>query len=103
LPNSHKLYVFRYGTTALYALTTDSTGRNLPSQTGAKSWRFKEPVTLEQDKSSPKYELIKATLAAIAKHGFILTHAAIQPLPVAIAQRRTKKIKVTEQLASSRL
>jgi len=34
------------------------------------------------DKSSPKQELIKATLAAIKKHGFYLTHAALQALPL---------------------
>jgi hypothetical protein len=34
------------------------------------------------DKSSPKHDLIKATLAAIRKHGFYLTHAALQNLPL---------------------
>jgi hypothetical protein len=89
--------------TALYALTNDRFGRNLPSQAGPAGWQLEESVTLRRDKRSPKYELIKATLAAIAKHGFILTHAAIQPLPVTIAHDRTKKTKATEQLASSRL
>jgi hypothetical protein len=37
---------------------------------------------LRLDKSSPKHDLIKATLAAIGKHGFYLTHAALQNLPL---------------------
>jgi len=37
------------------------------------------------DSSSLNHELARATLAAIAKHGFYLTHAAIQVLPFATA------------------
>jgi len=39
-------------------------------------------MTLRLDNSSPKYELAEATLAAIVKHGFYLTHAAVHALPV---------------------
>jgi hypothetical protein len=45
---------------------------------------------LRLDKNSPNYELIEATLAAIAKHGFYLTHSAIHGFPVATAMP-TKK------------
>ena len=37
---------------------------------------------LRLSKKTPKHELAKATLAAIAKHGFYLTHAAIQGFPI---------------------
>jgi hypothetical protein len=37
------------------------------------------------DNGSLKHELTKATIAAIAMHGFYLTHAAIHGLPVAAA------------------
>lgn len=51
-------------------------------------WQFEQSITLRLDKSTPKHELIKATLAAIGKHGFYLTHAALQTLPVASARDR---------------
>jgi len=79
---SQKIYVFRYRATALYALTADSTGRNLLSLASPASWQFEWSITLRLDKSSPKQELIRATLAAIGKHGFYLTHAALQDLPL---------------------
>jgi hypothetical protein len=101
LSNSHKIYVFRYGETALYALTADSMGRNLPSQACPAGWRFEQSITLRLDNSSPKHELTKATLAAIAKHGFYLTHAAIHGLPVATAHHQAKSTESTERLASS--
>jgi hypothetical protein len=81
--NSQRIYLFRCGTTALYALTDDSTGRNLPTHACQAGWRFERSVTLRSDKNSPKHELNKATLAAIAKHGFYMIHAAIQAFPVA--------------------
>jgi hypothetical protein len=88
LSKSQKIYVFRYEGTALYALTADSTGQNLPWQACPAGWQFEQSITLWLDKSSPKHELIKATLAAIGKHGFYLTHAALQTLPVATARDR---------------
>jgi hypothetical protein len=48
------------------------------------------------DRNSPKYELTEATLAAIAKHGFYLTHAAIHGLPVATAHDGAKSTETTE-------
>lgn len=65
----------------LYALTNDVSGRNLVLQTGTENWRFESSITLRRDKNSQKYKLIKATLAALAKHGYILTYSAIQPFP----------------------
>ena len=85
LSNSHKIWVFRYGATALYALTADSTGRNLPLYAFPAGWQFERSITLRLDRSSPKHDLIKATLAAIGKHGFYLTHAALQDLPLDLA------------------
>lgn len=82
LSNSKEIYVFRYGTTELRALTADSTGLTLPSQTFPAGWRFERSVMLRLSKKTPKHELAKATLAAIAKHGFYLTHAAIQGFPI---------------------
>jgi hypothetical protein len=82
LSNSHKICVFRYGATALYALTADSTGQNLPLLASPVGWQFVQSIMLRLDKSSPKHDLIKATLAAIGKHGFYLTHAALQALPL---------------------
>jgi hypothetical protein len=61
-------------------------------------------VTLRRDKDAPNYELINATLAAINKHGFILTHAAIHPLAGLIANDiPPKSADVGEQSASSSL
>ena len=82
LSNSHKIWIFRYGATALYALTVDSTGRNLPLHAFPEGWQFERSITLRLDRSSPKHDLIKATLAAIGKHGFYLTHAALLDLPL---------------------
>jgi hypothetical protein len=35
-------------------------------------------MTLRLNNNSPKQEIVRATLDAIAKHGFYLTHAAIE-------------------------
>jgi hypothetical protein len=40
-------------------------------------------VTLRLDKNSPNQEMVRATLDAIAKLGFYLTHAAIEAEPLA--------------------
>jgi hypothetical protein len=53
---------------------------------------------LRLDKNSPNYELIEATLAAIAKHGFYLTHSAIHGFPVATANAHEKSTKQKEQI-----
>jgi hypothetical protein len=70
------IYVFRCTGTGLYALTTDPTGHILPSRIYPRiRWRFERRVTVE--KNSPKQGIVRATLKAIAKHGFYLTHKAI--------------------------
>jgi len=83
LPDLQKIHVFRCGATGLYALTADSAGRNLPTQACKEKWQFEQSIALRLDNSVLKHELTKATLAAIAKHGFYLTHAAIHALPFA--------------------
>jgi hypothetical protein len=45
------------------------------------------------DSSSPNRELAEATLAAIAKHGFYLTHAANYALPAEPTRSRAKSIE----------
>jgi hypothetical protein len=76
------IYVFRCGVTALYALTADRTGQRLPSQIcGEADWHFERAVTLQSRSDSAERESTKATLDAIAKHGFYLIHAAIHNLP----------------------
>ena len=100
---SQKIYVFRYGATALYALAADSTGRNLPSLAFSASWQFERSITLRLDKSLPKQELIKAALAAIGKHGFYLTHAALQDLPLDLDAPDVTAPKVTEATSEDRL
>ena len=62
--------------------------QNLPSQAFPAGWQLEQSVTLRLDKSSPKRDLIKATLAAIGKNGFYLTHAALHTLPVATGDER---------------
>ena len=50
-----------------------------------------------------KHELTKATLAAIAKHGFYLTHAAIHALPVATAQDEAANSTESEEKLEAEL
>ena len=83
MATSKTIYVFRCGATALYALTVDSTGQNLPSIGHTGAWRFEQSLKLGLDDGAPKQELIKATLAAIATHGFHLMQTAIDALPLA--------------------
>ena len=98
LSNSKKIYIFRCRATALSALTADSTGLTLPSNACRAGWQFEQSITLRLDKGSRKHELIRATLDAIAKHGFYLTHAAIQALPVDHAYNETEFPQSTDQL-----
>jgi hypothetical protein len=78
LSSAKTIYVFRCGGTGLYALTTDPTGHILPSRIYPRiRWRFEQRATLRVEKNSPKTEIVRATLDAIAKHGFYLTHGAI--------------------------
>jgi hypothetical protein len=97
LLNSKKIYVFCCGATSLYALTADSTGWSLPTQACQAGWRFERSIMLQLDKNSPNYELNIVTLAAIATHGFYLTHAAIHAVPVATAHVGAKSTESAEQ------
>jgi len=83
LSRSKTIYIFRCGTTALLALTTDRTGRVLPRQfAGDAGWNFERSVTLQAEEGDRRYEAIRATLAAVTTHGFYLTHAAMHSTPV---------------------
>ena len=90
MSNSKKIYAFRCGTSALYALTADSTGRNLPTHPCPAGWQFECSITLHLGDSSQKHELANATLAAIAKHGFYLTHTAAEVPPFATIHGRAE-------------
>ena len=68
--------------------------RSRGSPRSARSSRF----FLDRQELSPDYELNRAILAAIAKDGFYIMHAAIQVLPIAAAHDRKKS---TERLPSS--
>lgn len=77
------VYIFRCGATALYALTSDRTGQVLPSNlAGAEGWTLERSVTLRLERADRRYESVRATLAAIGKHGFYLIHAAIYSTPI---------------------
>lgn len=93
MSNLKKIYAFRCGTTALYALTADSTGRNLPTPACQAAWRFERSITLHLNDSSLKHELANATLAAVEKHGFYLTHAAPQAPPFATIHGQAEPVE----------
>jgi hypothetical protein len=83
LSRAKTIYVFRCKGTGLYALTTDRTGHILPSRIYPRiHWRFERRVTVQ--KNSPKQKNVRATLDAIAEHGFYLTHKAIDAELVAV-------------------
>ena len=44
-------------------VSDDGTERNPTLKSGSACWGFEKSVTLRRDKNSPKYKLIKATLA----------------------------------------
>jgi len=100
LSKSKKLYVFRCGATGLYALTANSEAAKLPPAACPAGWRFEKSITLQLDDGSPQRELSEATLAAIAKHGFYLTHAAIHGLPPATANNCVSSKYGNERLSS---
>jgi hypothetical protein len=78
------IYVFRCDGSGLYAFTGDSKGHILPSRIYPRiRWRFE--LTLRLDRNSPKGKMVKSTLDAIAKHGFHLTHAAVNAELLAFA------------------
>jgi hypothetical protein len=86
LPSSKTIYVFRSGESGLYAFTADPKGHILPSRIyPCVRWRLERRVILRPDRKSPMGEFARATLDAIAKHGFRLAHAAINAEPLALA------------------
>jgi hypothetical protein len=83
LSDLQTIHVFRCGTSGLYALTGDRSGTILP--TGGccpAGWQFERSIVLPPQNQFPKYELVRATLSAIAKQGYYLSHAAIGGLPL---------------------
>jgi hypothetical protein len=78
LRSAKTAYVFRCGESGLYAFTLDPNGHALPSRIyPAIRWQFDRTVTLRPDRISPQGHIAGAVLAAIAKHGFHLTHVAV--------------------------
>jgi hypothetical protein len=76
IAKTDSIYVFRCGVSGLYALTADPTGQILPSQIYPQvRWRFERRVMLRRDENAAKQEFIEATLDAIRRRGFYLTHA----------------------------
>jgi hypothetical protein len=72
------IYLFRGGESGLYAFTADPDGHMLPSGIYPQiRWRFERRVTLRPARNLPEGRIVRATLDAIAKHGFHLTHVAI--------------------------
>ena len=85
------IYVFRCGESGLYALTADPKGHILPSRIYPRvRWRLERRVTLRLDTNSSNEKIARTTLDVIAKHGFQLTHAAIDVEPLAFT--RTCKV-----------
>jgi hypothetical protein len=73
---TNSIYVFRCNDSALYALTGDRTGQILPSHIYPRiSWRLERCVTLHRHQNPANKKFISATLKAIRKCGFFLTHA----------------------------
>jgi hypothetical protein len=74
------IYLFRCGDSGLYALTADSSGSALPSRIYPQiRWRFERLVTVRTDSNSLKQKIVQAILDSIAKEGFKLIHASVNP------------------------
>jgi hypothetical protein len=86
--NSLKIYVFRYGATALRALTVDAMGDNLPPQNGPGDLHLEDIGSLDGETGGPRFELFNITLAAIKTHDLILTYGGAEFLrsPAALEQ-----------------
>jgi hypothetical protein len=78
LSPANTLYVFRCGESGLYAFTADPKGHVLPSRIYPRvRWRFQRRLSLRLGRNSPQGKIARATIDAIVKHGFYLTHAAV--------------------------
>jgi hypothetical protein len=74
--NATSIYIFRCNDGGLYAFTGDRTGQILPSHIYPRiRWRLVRCVTLQRHQSRAKKKRFTATLDAIKKRGFYLTHA----------------------------
>jgi hypothetical protein len=70
------IYVFRCNDSALYAFTGDCTGQILPSHIYPRiRWGLERCVTFQRHQNRANMKIITATLNAIVKRGFYLTHA----------------------------
>ena len=88
------IYVFRCGESGLYAFTADPKGHFLPSRIyPLVRWRLDQRVTLRLDRNSPRRNIVKTMLDAIVKHGFQLTHAAVDPELLAFTAQYDKGIE----------
>jgi hypothetical protein len=80
LAPAEAIYLFRCGETGLYAFTADPNGQILPSVIYPQiKWRLEQRV--RPATNSPGRKIARATLDAIAKHGFHLTHSAVNSAP----------------------
>ena len=83
------IYVFRCGESGLYAFTADPQGYSLPSRIyPGICWWLERCVTLRLDRNSLKEKIVRTTLDEIAKHGFQLTHAALNSELLAFTRTR---------------
>lgn len=79
------IHVFRCGASGLYALTQDRSGSVLPAAGCCPAgWQFERTIDLASASALRKTDLVRATLSAIAKQGYYLSHAAIGGLPLAL-------------------
>jgi hypothetical protein len=86
LSDSQAIHIFRCGASGLYALTADRSGNVLPTAGCCPAgWRFERTVWLPQPQLLRKSELVRATLSAITRQGYYLSHAAIGGLPLDLA------------------
>jgi hypothetical protein len=75
-PNTNSIYMFRCNDGGLYAFTGDRTGKILPSHIYQRiTWRLVRCVPLQRLQSQANQKMFTATLDAIKKRGFYLTHA----------------------------
>jgi hypothetical protein len=82
LPPAEAIYLFRCGETGLFAFTADPNGQILPSGMYPQiKWRLEQRVTLRTATNLRGRKIARAALDAIAKHGFHLTHAAVNSAP----------------------
>ena len=76
--STRTVYLFRCGESGLYAFAADREGRFLPSRLYPRMlWRLERAAILRVDRNSHHREYLRAALEAISKHGFHLSHIAL--------------------------